>query len=128
MLAFHSRNGRVEGSGFSISLDQQIGRFTPFLRWSSADAEITEFKRFFSVGFGFTGPLNRPYDQLGIGLASGEPSDDSVPRETILEAYWQFRVNPYVTVTPDIQLVLDPADNPLKDRIVVLGMRLQLDF
>ena len=128
VLVFSSRNGRERGSGLSISLDQQIGRFTPFLRWSSADAEVTEFKRFFSIGVGFSGPLNRQYDQLGIGLASGEPSNASVRRETIVEAYWRFRLNSYVTLTPDIQLVIDPADNPVKDRIVVAGLRMQLDF
>jgi carbohydrate-selective porin OprB len=33
-----------------------------------------------------------------------------------------------VAVTPDLQWVIDPAENPVDDRIFVAGLRLQLDF
>ena len=127
-LSYYKENKGKRGGGFSMSFDQQIGRFTPFLRGSVGDSDITDFKRFFSMGVGFGQPFGRSHDQLGFGIATGKPSDPNLRDETIVELYWRFRINPFVSLTPDLQVVVDPANNPAKDRITVLGLRLQLDF
>ena len=65
---------------------------------------------------------------LGIGFARGKPSDPLRRTESLIEVYWRLQLNPFVSITPDVQLVVDPADNPDEDRIWVVGARLQFDF
>ncbi len=128
ILAFTSNRDNKRGSGISVSMDQQLGRFIPFLRAGFSDADVSEVKRFFSVGTGFEAPLGRPWDLIGAGVAISEPSDDARNTETLFEIYWRFRLNPFVSLTPDLQVILDPADNPVDSTAVVAGLRLQLDF
>jgi porin len=127
-LAYYTETGEQKGGGWSMSFDQQIGRFTPFMRLSSGDKEITAIERFFSLGVGLDKPFGRPWDQAGIGYSTGKPSDPLLRDETLIELYWRFQLNPFVAVTPDLQWVIDPAENPVDDRIFVAGLRLQLDF
>ena len=57
-----------------------------------------------------------------------DPSDNSLRKEAIIEVFYRILINNFVTVTPDLQFIIDPANNPTKDRITVVGLRLQLDF
>jgi len=128
LLVYYTETPSNKGGGWSLSIDQQIGRFTPFMRLSAGDKDITEVERFFSLGVGIEQPFGRVWDQAGIGFASGKPSDPALRDETVVELYWRFQLNPFVAITPDLQWVLDPAKNPANDRIFVAGVRLQLDF
>lgn len=127
-LAYYTETGENKGGGWSLSFDQQMGRFTPFMRLSAGDKDISEFERFFSLGIGIDYPFGRSWDQAGIGFATGKPSNSLLPDETNIELYWRFQLNPFVAITPDLQWIIDPAKNPVDDRIFVAGARLQLDF
>ena len=127
-LAYYTDTRGNSGSGASISFDQEIGDWVPFLRASVADSAVAPIKRFLSLGIGYEAPFSRPWDRIAIGFARGTPSDSSKRTETLVELFWLFQLNPYVAITPDVQIVFDPADNPGKDRVTVLGVRLQLDF
>ena len=127
-LAYYTETGKNKGGGWSLSFDQQIGRFTPFMRLSASNKEISDFERFFSLGVGIDHPFGRPRDQAGIGFATGKTGDPLLRDETNIELYWRFQLNPFVAVTPDLQWVIDPAENPVDDRVFVAGIRLQLDF
>ena len=98
------------------------------MRASVADSAVAPIERFFSLGVGYEGPFARPWDRIGIGYARGTPSDSNKRTESIAELYWLFQLNPFVGITPNLQVVFDPADNPVHDRITVVGVRLQLDF
>ena len=128
ILGFYKEDDGKKGGGLSISVDQQIGRFMPFLRASIGDPDIAEVERFFSAGVAWQPLLKRPDDVIGLGYATGSPADKNKPTEKLFELYWRFQLNPFVSVTPDIQWVFDPANNPDKDRVFVFGMRLNLDF
>lgn len=128
ILGFASHNSENRGLGFSLSFDQQMGSFIPFIRIGFADKDISEFKRFYSFGIEYTSPLGRAWDAIGLGFARGLPSDPGRRNESIVEFYWRVQINPLLSLSPDLQLVFDPADNPFTDRLVVLGMRMQWDF
>lgn len=128
LLGYYTKTEGKEGKGFSLSLDQQIGRLTPFLRYSVGDSTITDFKRFASFGVNWEAPLGRPYDTMGLGFATGRTSDPALRQEKIFELFWRFRINPFVSLSPDVQFVLDPASNREKNHITVFSLRLQLDF
>ncbi len=127
-LVYATESGGERGNGFSVSFDQQFGRVTPFMRLSTSDRNVTAFNRFASLGIGIAQPFGRIHDEFGLAWAKARPSDPALRDEQIIELYWRFYVNPFVTLTPDLQFVIDPANNPNKDRITVAGLRLQLDF
>ena len=127
-LGYSKESGGEHGSGFSLSFDQQFGRLTPFLRWSTGDRNVTEFTRLASLGISFAQPFGRIHDEIGLGWSKATPSNPMLRDEQIIELYWRFYVNPFMTFTPDLQFVIDPANNPREDRIAILGLRLQLDF
>jgi carbohydrate-selective porin OprB len=65
--------------------------------------------------------------QVGrIGWA--KPSKDALRDQYTLELFYRFSVTPNFAITPDIQLVVDPALNPYKDQLWVAGVRARLAF
>ena len=48
--------------------------------------------------------------------------------ETLLEVLYRVEIAKAISITPDLQLVFDPADNPGDDFVVVPGVRLHLKF
>jgi porin len=65
---------------------------------------------------------------MGLGWVWGDPSDGTLREEQIFEYFYRIGINNFLTLTPDLQLVLDPASNPLHDQVWVLGLRLQAAF
>ena len=53
--------------------------------------------------------------------AAEEPRD-----EYVVETAWTFQVTPNFSVTPDLQLLIDPANKPGKDSVWVGGLRIIL--
>ena len=45
-----------------------------------------------------------------------------------LELFYRFYLTPFVHVTPDVQLIIDPSDAPDEDAIWVFGLRLRVLF
>jgi porin len=83
------------------------------------------------------GPMtSRPQDRMGISFWYSSLSDDFVdllkdvglrPRDTWgFELYYNFEINPWLHLTPDLQLVQNDDKND--DFAVIPGIRLVLDF
>ncbi len=123
-------DGRT-GYGWALSFDQEIAPdsgVVPFFRYGSADDDVSDFEQFISGGLGFEGCFGRADDLLAIGCAWADPSDDSVAQETIVEAFYRAQLSDSVQLTPDLQVIFNPADNPAHDVIVVGGLRVQIVF
>jgi len=128
VLFFESKSGDDSGNGWSVNIEQPLGPVIGFARASLSDKDIADIHKFLSFGIAIDGVANRNWDRIGIGYARGTPSDADLRTETIIETYWRFQLNPFVAITPDVQLVIDPADNPDENKVWVVGARLQLDF
>jgi len=120
------------GSGFAVSFDQEVepiaDGFVVFFRFGVGDDDVVDFDVFVSAGFGIEGPCNRPDDMFGVGVAWGDPTDPMVDDETVIETFYRIQLTDTLTVTPDLQFILDPGANPARDVIVVAGVRLQFLF
>ncbi len=127
-LAYFIETDGETGPGFSLSFDQEIGPVTPFLRFSVGDADVTDYEYFVSAGFGIEDPLGRQGDLLAAGWAWGDPTDDELRSEQIIELFYRFQLNPFLTLTPDVQFVINPAANREDDFIAVFSVRLQATF
>jgi porin len=67
---------------------------------------------------------------LGVGLNWSRPDEDvfgpGLDGQYTAEIYYRFQVMKVLTVTPDVQLIIDPALNPQESSIWVFGLRARL--
>ncbi len=129
------------GEGVGASIDQQLSEhITVFCRFGQQSDDVYEIRRAWSFGLQIAGGLwDREDDMLGIAFGAAETSgayrevirDDGLgttPAESRFEAYYRYRINEHLAISPDVQWVdgLSGASNA--DAMAVLGVRAQLDF
>ncbi|MGD2279059.1 MAG: carbohydrate porin [Candidatus Omnitrophota bacterium] len=128
--------------GFGLSWDQMItdvyGLFGRF-GWQEPRVSALEFH--WSLGGQMTGKFwGRPEDIVAVGVGQAIPGkpygDAGNPNnsETHLETYYAFKVNEYLTISPDFQWIWRPDGVGKKnvtesgDTIFVYGARGQVGF
>lgn len=120
------------GWGMAFSFNHIFAdQWLPFLRlgyWDGGAGTILD--RSVSVGIGRY--MRRKSDVLGIGLNWGRPSEETfgpaLRDQYTAELFYRLHLLPHLTITPDVQLVVNPALNPSEDQIWVFGLRARLDF
>jgi porin len=110
--------------------EQGIGLFGRF-GWSSGEANpITQF---YSLGVGGKGIIpTRDKDTFGLGyyyvnLSNDLPSLFGLNSEQGVELYYNIEVTPWLHITPDLQVVINPGGGD-NDVAIVYGLRTQLSF
>lgn len=119
-----------DGWGTAFSFSREFGHWLPFLRMGYGDGGGAILDRSISTGFGYS--ARGGSDRLSLGLNWGRPNADiySEANESqyTIESYYRMQVAKHLQVTPDIQLLLNPALNPQEDLVWVLGLRARLAF
>ena len=113
------------------NVDQELGRkdVVAFFRFGYGDDDVTPVKIFVSGGVAFEAPFGREGDLVAIGVAWSDPSPDVGFRsETLLELFYRVEFAKAISITPDLQLVFNPANNLDDEVVVVPGIRLHLKF
>jgi len=133
--------------GFGLSFDQELTDVVGvFARYGWQDPEVYasgssfSLEQSWSAGIQLAGGLwGRDDDVFAIAFGQVMPSDDykkagsnlNAKDESHLEAYYSFKINDHLTVSPDIQVIWDPygGDATNGDKtIFVGGVRTQIDF
>ncbi len=52
-----------------------------------------------------------------------EPANDSLREQHVFETFYRVLITPNTHLTPDIQIVLDPANAPGKNAVTLFGFR-----
>jgi carbohydrate-selective porin OprB len=131
LTPWHNRLFGEDGFGVAFNFDQELGRkdLVGFFRFGYGDEDVTPVKTFVSGGVAFEGPFGREKDLAGIGVAWSKPSPGvGLRSETLLELFYRVEILKAVSITPDLQLVFDPANNLEDDVVVVPGVRLLIQF
>ncbi len=120
--------GVPAGSGWALSISNEFGDFLPFFRAGHSDGGGgAPAESHISVGFDMT---RRFDDRLSVGLAWNKPSEKThgagLNDEYLFEVSYQLQMSQNVSLLPDVQLIIHPANNPDEDRIWVLGFRVRL--
>ena len=111
---------------WSLSADQDIGdRIGAFFRYAWADQTFRDFDRRLAVGFQVKKPFGFTYDRIGVGGWWGNPTDDTLNDERGLEFFYKAQVSPFLEITPDLQVVFDPALSDANTDVII-GLRLRL--
>ena len=133
--------------GFGISVDQEltdiISMFARYA-WQNPgvylNGESYSLEHSYSIGMQIAGePWGRNDDIFGIAFGQIIPSDDykkagsnlKADPEKHIEFYYSYKVNDHLTISPDLQIVMNPygGDATSGDKtIFVGGIRTQVDF
>jgi carbohydrate-selective porin OprB len=131
LTSWHNHLFGADGFGVALNIDQELGRkdVVAFFRFGYGDEDVTPVKTFVSGGVAFEAPFGRADDLVAVGVAWSDPSPGSGFRdETLLELFYRVELAKAISITPDLQLVFDPADNRGDDFVVVSGVRLLIKF
>ena len=118
------------GVAFSFSYLMR-DQWVPFFRFGVSDGGGgAPLDRSVSVGVGRH--MRGESDMLGIGFNWGRPSEETygpgLRDQLTAEIYYRLMLFQYLTITPDMQLIVNPALNPEEDQIWVFGLRARLEF
>ncbi len=106
-----------------------------FGRFGVSDGEANPIESFYSLGLGGKGVLpGRDDDRCGLGFFYTEWSD--VPLAHALdinnaqgvELFYNIEVTPWMHITPDLQVLIDPGGVADRDVAIVGGVRVQMSF
>jgi carbohydrate-selective porin OprB len=121
--------------GWSLNAVQNLtDAWAVFGRANGASEFTTAIRASYALGAAMNDPLRRSTtDQIGVAFGLSDPASapDYAPttrREKILEAYWNWTFFGGLLLTPDVQWVFDPAQNPERDSVWVLSLRATLMF
>ncbi|MGB5830520.1 MAG: carbohydrate porin [Thiohalocapsa sp.] len=140
LTPWHNKTGGAGGFGVAFNLDQELGNLQRrrlaacgqpigFFRAGIGDPDVTPVERFISGGLSVANPFGRSGDQIAVGVGWSRPSPSAGERsETLVEAYYRIALTDSLALTPDLQLIIDPANNEGTSEVVVLGVRLQLQL
>jgi porin len=114
------------GSGWAVSAAYQVNdTYFPFVRFGHSDGGgSVAAGDAFSIGVEIT----RRFDEIWtIGAGWARPSEQThgsgLRDEWIIETSYKFQMSKNFSLTPDLQILFNPANNPEKNTIWVAGVR-----
>ena len=103
-------------SGVYGIVDQQIWKhahkaksISTFVQVALSQKNINNHYAYIGGGFVLEG-LGKKENILGVGFAQAK-FDGNSPSETVLETTYSYVINDYITVQPDIQYIINPAQS-----------------
>jgi porin len=117
--------------GVALTLEQQVGcdgNVVPFFRYAYAHRGINPIRQNASVGVGFEEIFGQNDDLIGTAFSWERPSDRTKRDQYVFEVFYRVWITPLTHLTPDIQVVMDPANSPTKDAVTIFGLRLRTLF
>lgn len=123
-------------NGWSLNASQNLGeKWAVFGRVNGVSGQQAEIDNSYLLGVVMNNPFDRnPLDQIGFAAALNHINEDAVGSATehnyekVLESYVTFGVSKWMTLTPDIQVYFDPAQNSKSDNAFAFSLRATLFF
>jgi len=125
------------GGGFRIYGEKQIGRFVGFGGYTYNTAEgggisATLAQQIATAGLAYLNPL-KIRGEAALGLMWSQPFNNIIPglgqrNQSGFETYWRLQLTPIMTVTPGLQVVIDPSFNPTQNVVVIPSIKFRVVF
>jgi porin len=121
-----SAAGVSSGSGWALSAAWKLDdTYFPFIRFGRSDGGGgVAAETAVSAGVEISRPRGEAWT-LGAGWA--RPSEKTfgpgLDDETVIETSYKFSISKHLTLLPDAQVIFNPANNPEKSSIWVVGIR-----
>lgn len=115
-------------SGFTISLDQDVGEsLTFFARYSHADGDVTGVTDSVQGGVGIKGVLG-PEHMFGVAAAWSKPKPDNERDEKVIEVFQRFQITETTQFTIGVETIFDPSNAPDDEVLGVFSARIRFSF
>ena len=85
-------------------------------------------KNMVAIGVGWYRPFGKRADGVGLGFSWGEPFGDQARNQSGVEAYFRMQLTNEIAITPDIQYIKNPANNPAENSTFVFSVRVRAAF
>jgi porin len=103
-------------------------KWMPFLRGGYTEDGGSLLQKSISAGAGYQWIPGR--DLVGLAINWGQPNETTwgsgLPDQYTMELFWRWQLGAQLAITPDLQLLIDPANNPDASQIWVFGLRARL--
>lgn len=123
--------GIPSDQGFTFAASRLFNNFwMPFILGGMSDGAATTYEKdlIAGVGFGFKPVHRTARDVLGFAVGWGSPAGDTLQDQYTSELFYRLQLVPNLAVTPSVQYIVDPADNPDKTEVWLVGLRGRLTF
>ena len=118
--------GTPWGWGVAVTAQKFVeDTWLPFVRFGYSEGDLALMQTTLSTGVGW---LRENSDVVGLGVSWGQPADGSLSEQFTSELFYRLQVTDYLAITPDLQLIVDPALNPQADAIGYIGVRVRFAF
>ncbi len=123
-------------NGWSLNAMQNLGdKWAIFGRINGVSGDMATIDTSYMMGVVMNNPWDRnQLDQIGFAAGLNHINEDAAGAplehnyETVLEGYTAFGVSSFMTITPDIQIYFNPAENPKSDNAFVFSLRATVFF
>lgn len=117
--------GIEESEGVALGANWTFDkRWMPFVRAGWSDGTAPSYSKSVTAGMIYYFPTRS--DLMGFGLNWGAPSDSSLREQWTGELFYRLQIAENLSITPDLQLFIDPALNPAEDEIWLFGLRVRI--
>lgn len=119
--------GVDDGWGMTVGANWTFNkRWMPFLK--AGVSEGTASLANASVSFGAIYKFFNSSDLVGLGVNWSQPSGTTLRDEEQWsnELFYRIQIGPNMAITPSVQLLVNPANNPDNDTIWIGGLRVRL--
>lgn len=119
--------GTESSDGIAMAANWTINdRWMPFARAGISEGNVPTYNKSFTLGF--VRRALRRADLAGFAVNWGQPPEKKLREQTTIEAFWRFQFARNLALTPNVQLLLNPALNPTENTIWVTGLRIRMTF
>ena len=120
-----------------MSASQRFGQILPFLRYGYSEGRRNDqgsegfaptalLRQMVNGGLAIDDIFGQSNDLIGIGITWAEPADRTLRDQKAVDMFYRIQVTPEIAVSPTLQVVFDPARNPMEDRVTVGGLRTRI--
>jgi porin len=115
-------------------IDDDARGIRAFIQWGNANPWFNEIANHLGEGFEWTGTFSRrPEDVIGLGVSTvwlGKDVDRSVSvgREHAIETFYMVHLQPWLSLTPDLQWIVNPSGSLDRPLAIAGSMRMVISF
>lgn len=117
-----------EAFGWAASANWEFqDRWIPFARVAGSNGKgiSTFYERDAQLGLG---RRFRNYDMIGASASWARPNLEDAKSQYTAEVFWRIVFTQHLEVSPDLQLILNPALNPSRSWMTYFGIRTRATF
>lgn len=118
----------AESKGVAFNANFQLNEnVMPFLRGGMSDGNATLVDRNISFGLGMR-PFDKQADLFGVAAGWARPSNNALEDQLTIETFYRYQLTDTLAITPNIQLIMNPALDPSIDKLWAVGLRVRATF